>query len=392
MRVDIVFPVLPPALDGIGDHTAHLAGALSMHADVRVLTAQEDATPIPDVAVERAFSLERRRLVRGIIPAVAQDPPDWLLLQFNQFSYGRWGLNPYLPHVLRAIRQRFPKTRIAWLAHEDFVPRTSWKFAVMSTWQRRQFRQLGQASDLILFTIEYWAQHYRSWFPETPIACLPVGANIPNVGLTRAEARRRLGLHGGTFVVGYFGSLHNSRLPHLFRNAVERLRARTDDLLVLYVGADGPALQHQLGDVPFYDAGRLPARDVSSHFAAMDLYLAPFIDGVSARRGSFMASLQHGIATVATRGHHTDEVLLDAEGRALLLADCKDTDRFAREAERLFADARLRGSMGVAGQVLYRKHFDWPILAERLVALMTDSAKEDVLPPSRREPSVVSPS
>lgn len=370
MRIDLIFPVLPPTLDGIGDHTARLAAALAAHADVRVLTAQADHTPLPGVRVDAAFSLKRRRGVRGLLPALASDPPDWVLLQFNQFSYGRWGLNPYLPRVLRALRRQIPQTRIAWLAHEDFVPRTSWKFAVMSTWQRRQFRQLGRAADLILFTIDAWARRYQAWFPDAPVACLPVGSNVPCTGLPFVEARQQLGIRPGTFVVGYFGSLHNSRLPHLFRHAVERLSHLTDDLLVLYVGADGPRLRSQLGAVPFHDAGRLPASAVSAHFAAMDLYLAPFLDGVSTRRGSFMTSLQHGLATVATRGPHTGAVLREADGHALLLADEHDAAAFARQAERLFADAALRRSVQTAGQALYQTYFDWPVLAERLVRRM----------------------
>ena len=61
MRIDLLFPVLPPTLDGIGDHTARLSSALAAHADVRVLAAQVDAERIPDVEVQRTFQLPPRR-------------------------------------------------------------------------------------------------------------------------------------------------------------------------------------------------------------------------------------------------------------------------------------------------------------------------------------------
>ena len=45
MDIDFIFPVLPPSLDGIGDHTAHLARALAAQGGtVRVLTGLE---PLP---------------------------------------------------------------------------------------------------------------------------------------------------------------------------------------------------------------------------------------------------------------------------------------------------------------------------------------------------------
>lgn len=379
MRIDLVFPALPPALDGIGDHTAHLADALSAHAEVRVLTAQPDARPIPGVVVEQAFSNERRRGVHGLLEAVAARPPDWLVLQFNQFSYGRWGLNPYLPRVLRRLQRMHPAMRVAVLFHEDFVPRSTLKFAVMSTWQRRQFRQLGATADRVFFTIGYWTDRYRRWFPDTPVACLPVGSNVPLLDEPKVSVRDALGLSPATFVIGYFGSLHNSRLPHLVRGAVERIGSRTDYAVVLYIGTDGEALRQHLGDLPFHDAGRLPAAEVSRHLHAVDLYLAPFLDGVSTRRGSFMASLQHGLPTVATRGPHTDAVLGAADGTALLLAGEDDPDGFARQAVRLHADATLRSTLGSAGQRLYRTHFDWPVLARRLTRLLNET-DEDASP------------
>ena len=145
MRLDVLFPFLPPALDGIGDHTAHLArAAAEAGADVRVLTAMEGADPIPGARVERAFAPPIPSPIRGAeaaarpnrvgqaIAAVERDPPDWLLVQFQQFSYGRYGFNPWLPLALARLKRTRPGVRLAVMMHEDFVPVTSWKFAVMT--------------------------------------------------------------------------------------------------------------------------------------------------------------------------------------------------------------------------------------------------------------------
>jgi len=391
MRLDLVFPVLPPTLDGIGDHTARLAAALAPTDQVRVLCAQPDHAPIPGVEVVPAFDLHTRRGIRSLRDAVQPDPPDWLLVQFNQFSYGRWGLNPYLPLTLYQIKRACPATRIAWLAHEDFMPVTSLKFALMSTWQRTQFWALGRLADRIFFTTDYWVDAYRSWFPHTPMERLAVGSNIPAVDTARAAERDRLGFGSDAFVVGYFGSLHNSRLLPMLRTTLRSLRAANEDLIVLYVGPQGNALRDALPDVPIRDAGALPAPDVSRCFAAMDLHLTPILDGVSTRRGSFMTGLQHGVPTVTTRGRHTASWMAAADGTAFLLAPEDDPGLFSRYAHALMTDPDRRRQIGTAGQAFYRRHFDWPVLADQLRRALTANDPPSAATTAQAAPAASSP-
>ncbi|MFB6231999.1 MAG: glycosyltransferase family 4 protein [Salinibacter sp.] len=371
MTIDLVFPVLPPALDGIGDHTARLAEALSDRASVRVLTAQAEAAPIPGATVEPAFSCPPRRGVLALADAVAADPPDWLFLQFNQFSYGRWGLNPFLPAALYRIQRRCPGTRLAVLFHEDFLPASSWRNALMTTWQRAQFWALGRLADQVFFSIEPWVRQYRSWFPETPVDHLPIGSNIPRVEAERDAVRRRLGISEETFVLGVFGSLHASRLlPHI-RAADDAVRRETGNALLLYVGPDGEDVRRAMDGRAVLDAGRLPARAVSRHVQAMDVYLAPFVDGVSTRRGSFLVALQHGVPTVGTHGPLTDPMLSDQDGEAFVLAPADEPDAFGRAAAALYRAPRRRSEMGRAAQHLFESNFEWDTIADRALRVLT---------------------
>jgi glycosyltransferase involved in cell wall biosynthesis len=367
LTVDIIFPVLPPALDGIGDHTAQFARALAPHADVRILTAQPDAAPITGVTIESVFSTASRRDITAVADAIAASPPDVLLLQFNQFSYGRWGLNPYLPWTLQRIKRAHPQLCLAWMAHEDFVPPTSWKYMIMRQWQRWQFKRLGALSDLVFFSIEPWAQRYGPWFADTPVYHLPVGSNMPYLGVDRQEARDRLGFSDSTFVAGVFGTINPSRLMPFVRAAGTALHEHTDDLVLLYVGPNGAAFNDATAPLPIHDAGTLPAREVSLHLSAMDLHLTPFIDGVSTRRGSFLAGLQHGLPTVATRGPLTDDLLIEADGEALLLADIDDADGFARHAVTLLQHPDRRSALGRAGQALFDEALSMDVTVDRFL-------------------------
>ena len=374
--VHLVFPRLPPAPDGIGDYTACLAEALAARCSVKILTAQEAPAPIPGVAVQRAFSLEPPRGVQALLDAVAEDPPDWIVVQYNPFSYGRWGFNPHLPRTARALKRKHPSVRLAVMVHEVAPPWLNARLALMTSWQLAQLWTLGRAADVLCVAIEPWRAPFRRWFGNTPVYHLPVGSNMPYHPAPRAEARRRLGIGDPTFVVGVFGTAHPTRLMGFVRDAVAALRRETPDVLVLYVGPHGDTVRQLLGGLPLRDAGRVPPDDASRHFAAMDVCLAPFRRGVSTRRGSFLAALQQGVATVSTRGSHTGTLLRQADGQAFLLTPDDDPVAFARAACRLLHDPARRKAITGAGQALYREAFGWEVIASKLVEALGGVKRE----------------
>lgn len=377
MRIDIVFPRLPPVLDGIGDHTARLAQTLAAQACTpRVLTAQSEWRPLAGVAVEKAFHRDHRRGVLRLVDAVSEHPPDWLLLQFEQFSYGRWGLNPFLPLALYRIRRTAPRTRLAVLFHEDYMPATGPASAVMSAWQQPQFRALGHLADVAFFSTEQRAEAYAGSFAGTDVRHLPVGSNMPGVSAERPRQRSALGIDDATVVLGVFGSAHPSRLLSHVGAAVKACRAESTNVAVLYIGPDGDEVRSALGaEADVRDAGPLAPEEVSRHFCAMDVYLAPFRDGVSSRRGSFLTGLQHGVATATTRGPETGPALARQHETAFVAPPCDREDLFARQATRLATSSTLRSTLGQQGRALYDRRYAWPHIARRLLTALRRNAR-----------------
>ena len=80
-----------------------------------------------------------------------------------------------------------------------------------------------------------------------------------------------------------------------------------------------------------------------------------------------MTALQHGVATLSTVGNQTDTILSENNGSAFLLAPDDDAAHFVTLAQRLMRDADLRHQLGLAGQALYRAHFTWERIAEKLL-------------------------
>ncbi len=375
MKVSIIAAALPPQLDGIGDYAANLAAELAKSETVTVLTSKGfSPSPMPGVTIRQVFDVAQPASVRNVLPILEADAPDWALLQYNPFSYGRWGLNLALPQAMREIKRRTPGTKFALMMHEPFVPIISVPFAVMTTWQRWQLWQLGRAADLMFCSIDPWARRFARWFPKTPVHHLPVGSNIPRVPITRAEARARLGIADGTLVLGLFGgSAQASRMLGHVKGAAETVVGAGRDVLVLYMGPNAEMVCRELGDVPTLAEGPLPGEEISRRFSAVDIALAPFVDGVSTRRTSLMTALQHGVATVGTRGHSTDMMLNRENGRALLLADVGHRDGFNAHIRHLADSEGVREQAAQEAQRLYEREFAWPVIGARQREMMREA-------------------
>ena len=367
MKIQLLYPVVPPVLDGIGDYTALMASTLAPSHDVGIITGRHQ-TPasIPGVKLWPIFGTDSASYAR-LIDHVKTTQPDWLILQYNPFGYGRYGFNLTLPRVMRRIRNQCRATKIAMMAHECYVPWGNWKYNVMRTWQRWQFRHLSRTAEVVFVSTEAWA----ALSPAKIVKVLPVGSNIPRIAIPRDEARQRLGIKPEQVVLGIFGSAHPSRLFHMVRAAADSVRQAGRDVLVLYIGAEGAVVRQQMGDVPCITDGPLPPDEVSRRLSAIDVALSPYIDGVSSRRGAFIAALEHGLPSVVTRGANTDTMIARTDGAALLMVDV-DQEAFNQAIHRLLEHDSLRRSIANGGRLLFEQEFAWPAISQRMVQTLQD--------------------
>lgn len=374
-KIALIAAALPPQLNGIGDYTAILAGelakTLAKTQDVSILTATNTPfEPIPSVDIHPIFHIGDVKSFRALDAWAAREKPDWVVLQYQCFSYGKWGLNLELPRAMRRI-SRLAKsgsqTRFALMMHEPFVRATTPKNAIMSVWQRYQLWSLGHSARANFFSIEAWQREFAPWFAGRVNLHLPVMSNIPYQFVEREVARRELKLEKDDFVLGIFGTAHGSRLLKRVLDAVGAARSAGVKPVVLYIGPHEEAMRAALPNVSILAPGALAATEISRHFAAMDIYLATFVDGVSTRRGSLMAALQHGAAVVGTSGQLTDGLWKSENGRSIALAPAEDGEKFAALVSDLAADSEKRRQMGLAARAFYEREFSVEVTARRMV-------------------------
>ena len=365
-RLSIIAGALPPRLDGIGDHSSGLASTLAGQCEITIYTVSGFVpAEIPDVEVVQNFQAHPRRSVTRLAAAVEAEPPDWLIVQYNPFSFGRRGFNPYLPRVLKRIKRTCPQTRLALMAHEHYMPPISIRYALMFLYQRWQFEAIASLADVTLFSTGPWHDAYRRRHPDRRSCHMPVGSNVPLVAADRQEVRRELDIAAGSIVLGAFGGSHPSRLLGHVAASARALKSAGIDVDVLSIGPAGPDLRALICQAPVIDLGELPAPRVSRYLRAMDIFCSPYMDGISTRRGSFFAALQHGLPIVTTVGYHTDGELRALDGKALLAVAPQDPALFAEAALRLARDPALRQRLGRSAREYSEAHFSLPVLGRR---------------------------
>jgi glycosyltransferase involved in cell wall biosynthesis len=237
----------------------------------------------------------------------------------------------------------------------------------MGAWQRVQLWALRLAADVVLVSIQAWTEVIGPR-PRRPVHHVPVGSALPDMRAARTDQRRELGLADETVVLCAFGTAHPTRLTRHIERAALSVKARGQEVVVLNLGLGAKPLAALEGEVRVLTPGRLDVQSLARWLAASDLYLAPFEDGVSTRRTTLMAALQHALPVVATDGPLTDGVLRSSD--ALRLVPPSDEALFAEQVCRLASAAPDRAVLGRRARELYERHFAWPHIVDRTLTVL----------------------
>jgi len=371
-KVYLINSTFPPQICGIGDHTFYLATELSKILEVKVLVPIGEVKTFPKFKVEQIFNYVKPESFCWIIKFIVADPPDWVVLQYDPFSYGtKFGLNPYIPLAINMLKRIRPQIKIAVIVHESFIDITNYKLAILQQFLKVQLRLVACSVDIIFTVIEPWVSILNNWFPNKLIQHLPVSSNIPQVLTDRDEVRARLAITPQTIVLGLFGRIRRvRRLDHIIRS-VNLIRAAGFEVLVMYIGFDPAGAKSFLKDLPLLSEGPFPPEEISRRFAAMDIFLVPINEGVSTRNTSFMTGLQHGIPTVATLGPSTDRMLLQENGKAMLLVDAQSPDVFAKAVLELVINPLQRKLLSDGAKELFSREFSWQQVSSRLLTTIS---------------------
>jgi glycosyltransferase involved in cell wall biosynthesis len=370
MRIALLSGAFPPQFDGIGDYSWWFSQALAeLGHRVTVFTSFPEDRPKPvNVDVVCCFDPLKPRTLSALPEAVRKAGRfDWIIVQYNPFSFGPRGLSPKLLPALRDAA-----VPIVLNFHETYVPLWPWRYTVMRIWQYPQFALLVRYGRCHFVSTERWVPQVRRWTKKR-CCLLPVGSNLPRCELTKSEARSELGLPAEALILGVFGFSHGSKKIAWIGAAARRIYDRHRQTRVLAVGQIGEELVTACGSVPVDCHPSLPGPEASVRFRAMDLFLSPFTDGISTRRGSVIAALQHGLPVCSTVREHSDRLLRDVVSPSLLLSPADDESRFLDAADELAQRCLVNPDLGADLAKFHDQYFAWPVIARRLIAALENA-------------------
>lgn len=355
-RVALAYAPRPSHHDAILAFTQHLAAALAARSDITAA-----------VLLRRrrgAWSANAADAAAPLHEALRRSGADELALQYNPFSYGHWGVAPGLLAELIAARRRGALRRLVLVVHEPFVVMPGLRYTLMGAVQRRQLGALMRLADAVLATSEEWLAVLAGVNPRKRVVVLPVGSNMPDRRAERAAARAALGASRETLVISTFGM---ARPQQLLGHVAAVVAAALDDghrIVFVSLGDAPDELLLRHSRLRVVCPGAQEAGDLARLLAASDLFLAPYADGVSTRRTTLMAALQHGLCVVTTDGEERRRSLPES---ALVLVPVSDPVAFAGVSRALAGDATARRRWGLGARELYEQRYSWPAIAERFV-------------------------
>ena len=320
--IAIVSPGFPEVPGGVTDHTS------------RVVRHWRDAGRVVQVQGshgEEPEALAKRWRSEGV---------NAVLLQYVPFLYGRRGLSLFPGALTRAVKAL--GMRLTVYVHEPWVPPTRLPWLVLAPLQRSQLRRLVSLSDAVATPVPAWA------------TMLGHDAHVLRVGSTLGEPPEQGPTEEPLPAPVVFSPFAAGLLWRPIAAAAEQIGA---DPPLIVIGADAEEARRHPAVRRWYREdwdcrGRLDASEVLSLLSRARVVLAPFVDGLTGRRTSAMASLSTAARMVSCAGHLYDP-FFDESPVAISHSE-REFVRLALEAWNNGEHAAERG----ARRAWYRKELD----------------------------------
>ena len=359
----------PPQPGGVSDYTYQLANSLAAvgnHVHVWCPPHSTERSGSPGIIVHPDLGTFRPKDLREVSRRLNRFPaPRRILVQWVPHGYGFFSMNLGFCAWLwnRVARHR---DKVELMVHEPFLAfgEGSWRQNIPAMVHRLMTMILLRTADRVWISIPEWERCLRPYAfgRPVPFQWRPIPSNVPVIdNLVAAQTvRRRYGMNNG-LLIGHFGT-YGRPVASLLEPILFAIGQDFAQHTILLMGIGSEDFRQALVErkpelaLQIQATGALAPEDLSSHFAACDLLIQPYLDGVSTRRTSFMAGLAHGRAIVTTSGRATEP--LWATTGAVALASAGDADGFVKLLNELCEDESKRERMGNLARKLYQERFD----------------------------------
>jgi len=372
MRFVLLTGEYPPYHGGVADYTWQVANGLRQRGlKVEVIVFRKPREPADPAVyfVGPAVNLMSLRRASRIIGKSSQDCV--LLVQYVPQMYGLKGMNLWFVMWLCRL-----KASAVWVMfHELYVvaPKGSpLKHRLLASVTQNMAQRTAKRADHCFVSISPFVDVIeRLKRPGVPAEWLPVPSNLPTE-TDRQEVERlraRLLRDGTAPLVGHFGT-YGGPLRPLLRGVVEKSRGLHPEWKLVFIGRGSREFLNELEGqdvLPKGSAaasGGLEPAEAACWIKACDAMVQPYPDGASSRRGTLMAALALGKATVSNLGGLSDSFW--KHSASLCIAERYDADEIVAAISKVLGDTQLRNRLEVDAAQFYADRFSLERAIQRL--------------------------
>ena len=367
IRWHLITGEYPPQPGGVSDYSRVVARGLAAAGDtVHVYTpavAQVDPCDKCVTIHRLAGGFGRRGLAR-LSRLIDRRADDRLLVQYVPHAFGFKAMN--VPFCLWLHAHARKNGGVTVMFHEvqlGVLPGDPMRYRVIDAVTRVMAMFAARSASRVFVSTPVWESHLRRYIPgNRPIVWMPVPSTIAVISdRARVDAARRRWEHTGRAVIGHFGT-YTPAIAVMLRAIISRVLATDSSAGILLIGANSSAFRDAfVSENPTLAArisatGMLPDDELSLAISSCDLMMQPYPDGVSSRRTTMMAALDHARAIVTTAGAFTEPLWKQSGATAMVPAE--DSAAFADAVIELSADTGRRSRYGAAAKDLYLSRFD----------------------------------
>jgi glycosyltransferase involved in cell wall biosynthesis len=313
----------PPRFGGVSDYCGQVAAGLRAAGEEVHVWCDEF----------EGFTTAGMKHVGAQIDASPQ--PRRLLLQWVPHGYGRRSMNL---EFCRWIARR--KEPLDLMIHEAGLGfwEGGLRHNIVAAVHRIMLATLVRKATSIWMSTSAWEPYLRPYLlgRKTSVEWAPAPSNIP-VAPKGADA---------DYAVGYFGQYDAQGI----RVLMQLLDIIPDRIALIGRGAERVPLHERTIVI-----GEAHPERLSRAIASCQVMCHHYVDGITGRRTTAMASLAHGKATVTVDGRLTEP--LWRESGAVSLAPVGDASALAANIRGLLSDRDARTRLGQAAWKLYNERF-----------------------------------
>lgn len=365
--IAILCPWVPPERSAVTQYVLQIAEGLAAHARIHVVWVGEGAADVP--GAERTWVVPDRGplTVRALLSTLHEVAPDRVVLEYSPYLWSQSGFDVTGSALTTVLAWRGQAPDV--LFHELWIPVIPRPVALVRRLvQQALTRLIGRlARRAIVTSRERLDELAAPAGDRSRMALIPMCSLLPVVPLAPGERealRRELGLASDELALVIFGFDHDSRPTGGLASVEEALAAAGIRSRLLVIGTATVPARDPRTAAWLLPLGFCPAERASRLFSSADVFLAPFVDGVSTRRTSVAAALAHRLPVVTTRGHHTDSDVFHPG--VVELAEAGDDAAFAQRVRALAASPARRRELGEAGHALFARDLSPARHVERL--------------------------